>query len=123
MSTVTSPTAHTLNDDQAHRASRRLVIAAVSIPVMVIGQFAMLAVIPVTIVVRTTWRHPHLRPLRAWAVGLAAVYATPLALWAIGPDRAPSLSQDMAAPLATLIVAGSSAFVARHLASGRASRS
>ncbi|MFD0366244.1 hypothetical protein ACFQZZ_32815 [Nocardia sp. GCM10030253] len=32
-------------------------------------------------------------------------YAIPLMLWAIGPDRAPSLSKDMHPVLAALIVA------------------
>ena len=38
--------------------------AAISIPVLIIGQFAMLAIIPVAVVVTITWRHKHMRRLR-----------------------------------------------------------
>jgi hypothetical protein len=101
--------------DKAQRALRRVAAAAISIPVLILGQFAMLAIIPVAVVVTITWRHKHMRPLRAWATGLATLYAIPLTLWAIGPDRAPSLSKDMAPPFAGLIVAGAIAFVGRQL--------
>jgi hypothetical protein len=110
---------HAPIEDAARRASTKVVIAAASIPVMVIGQFAMLAIVPVVVVVRTTWRHPHLRPLRPWAVGLATLYAVPLVLWAVGPDRERSLSKDMDAPFAALIVAGAIGFLIR-LGVGRA---
>jgi len=112
MSAVTQPGP---SNDKARRASRRVAAAAISIPVLIIGQFAMLAIVPVAVVVTTTWRHKHLRPLRAWAAGLATLYAIPLALWAIGPDRAPSLSKDMAPPFAALIVAGAIAFAVRQM--------
>jgi hypothetical protein len=42
-----------------------------------------------------TLRNAALRSLRPWSALLAVAYAIPLALWAIGPDRAPSLSKDM----------------------------
>jgi hypothetical protein len=65
------------------------------------------------------WRNPRLRRLRAWAAGLAALYAISLALWAIGPDRAPSLSKDMAPPLAVLIILGATALLERALSLSR----
>ncbi|WP_378740579.1 hypothetical protein [Nocardia brasiliensis] len=52
-----------------------------------------------------TLRDTRRRALRWWAAALAAAYAIPLILWAIGPERAPSLSKDMHPLLAALIVA------------------
>ena len=102
------------------RASRSVIISAWAIPFLVIGQFAMVAIVPVALLVRGTLRDPHLRPLRWWAVAVAAAYATPLVLWAVGPDRAPSLSKDMDSVFAAAIVAVSAAFiVAFHVIPGR----
>lgn len=80
---------------RAARTTKSVLISAYAVPVLVIGQFAMLAIVPVALVLIGTLRSTELKPLRWWAAGLAAVYATPLLLWAIGPDRAPSLSKDM----------------------------
>lgn len=113
-STAAPLTGVTTTDDKTTHVTRRVAIAAASVPVLVIGQFAMVAIIPVGMVVRNTWRHPHLRKLRPWAAGLATAYAIPLAMWAIGPDRAPSLSKDMATPFAGLIVFAAIAFLARQ---------
>ncbi|MDX6260936.1 MAG: hypothetical protein QOH84_2624 [Kribbellaceae bacterium] len=77
------------------RTSKSVLVSACAIPVLVVGQFAMLAIVPVALVVSGTLRKEALRTLRPWAALLAAVYAIPLALWAIGPDRASSLSKDM----------------------------
>jgi hypothetical protein len=104
--TVTSPSPTT------GRLPRSAAIAAGAVAVMVAGQFAMLAVVPVVIVVVSTWRNVELRALRWWAAGLAVAFATPLALWAIGPDRAPSLSKDMHPALAAVVVAAAVAYVA-----------
>jgi hypothetical protein len=60
---------------------------------MVIGQIALLAVVPVALVLAGTFSAAGLRALRWWSAALAAIYATSLVLWAIGPDRAPSLSK------------------------------
>jgi len=97
MSTTTTP----------FRPGRTVLISAWAVPIMVIGQFAMLAIVPVGLILTKTLRDGRLRPLRWWAAVLAAAYATPLALWAIGPDRAPSLSKDMHPALATVIVVAS----------------
>ncbi|GAA0899292.1 hypothetical protein GCM10009557_75130 [Virgisporangium ochraceum] len=72
-----------------------VVISAWSAAVLVAGQFAMVAVVPVTIVLVAVFRNAHLRALRWWAAALGAAYAAGLALWAIGPDRAPSLSKNL----------------------------
>ncbi|MGA6167273.1 hypothetical protein [Amycolatopsis magusensis] len=88
-----------------------VIISAWAVPVLVLGQFAMVAVVPVLIVLIGTFRNRGLRPLRWWAAALGAAYATPLALWAIGPDRAPSLSKDMH-PVLTGVVAATALAVA-----------
>jgi hypothetical protein len=89
----------------ARRTPRSILVAAWAVPVMIVGGFAMLAIVPVTVVVVGVLRDARLRALRWWAAALALAYATPLALWAIGPDRAPSLTRDMHPALAVLIVA------------------
>ncbi|QFU92073.1 hypothetical protein [Amycolatopsis sp. YIM 10] len=89
--------------------SRPVIIAAWAAAVMVAGQFAMVAIVPVAIVVIGTLVTERLRPLRWWASALGAAYALPLALWAIGPERAPSLSKDMHPALAVLVVATAAA--------------
>ncbi|UMO99698.1 hypothetical protein [Amycolatopsis sp. EV170708-02-1] len=88
-------------------APRAVVVSAWAVPIMVAGQFAMLAVVPLAIALIGTLRDTRLR----WgAIALTAAYATPLALWAIGPDRAQSLSKDMHPVFAALIVAVGVAF-------------
>jgi hypothetical protein len=93
------------------RLPRAAAVSAGLVAVMVVGQFAMLAVVPVAVVVVSTWRNVGLRALRWWAATLALAYATPLVLWAIGPDRAPSLSKDMHPALAAVVVAAAVAYV------------
>ena len=104
----------------ARRASRSVIISAWAVPALVLGQFAMMAVVPVALMIRGTLRDPHLRPLRWWAVAVAAAYATPLVMWAVGPDRAQSLSKDMDPVFLAPIVGTSAAFiVAFHVAARR----
>jgi hypothetical protein len=114
-----STTVHT--DRKTRRPSRSVIISAWAVPILVVGQFAMLAVIPVALVLSGTLRNARFRALRWWAAALATAYATPLVLWAIGPDRAPSLSKDMDPIFAALIVAAAVAFIAAfHVIRGRA---
>ncbi|MGC4942629.1 hypothetical protein [Kribbella sp. DT2] len=101
------------------RPSRAVIISAFAVPVMVVGQFAMLAIVPVAILLTVTLRTARLRALRWWAAGLTAAYAIPLAAWAIGPDRAPSLSKDMHPALAAVIVIASIAFITAYYATRR----
>jgi hypothetical protein len=77
------------------RHPRSFLISLWSIPVLVIGQFAMLAVIPVVVVLVGALRNARLRGFRQWAIALSVAYATPLAIWLIRPDGAKSLSKDM----------------------------
>ena len=76
-----------------------------AVPVMVLGQFAMLAIVPVALVTIGTFRDDRVRPLRWWAALMAGLYLVPLALWRLNPDGAPSLSKDMHPVFAGLIVA------------------
>jgi hypothetical protein len=92
-------------------ASRSVIISAWAVPALVLGQFAMMAIFPVTVLVRGTLRDPDLRPLRWWAAAVAVAYATPLVRWAVGPDRARSLSKDMDPPFAAAIVGTAAAFI------------
>ncbi|MEK8226704.1 hypothetical protein NKG05_12325 [Oerskovia sp. M15] len=55
---------------------------------LIVGQFAMVAVVPVVVLTATVLRNANLRALRWWAVAVGATYASGLAAWAIGPDRA-----------------------------------
>jgi fatty acid desaturase len=115
-----APAPATRPDSRSRRPSRRtprsVIVSAWAVPVLVIGQFAMVAIVPVALVMLGTLRDARLRALRWWAVALAAAYATPLVLWAVGPDRAPSLSKDMNPVLAAVVVVAAVAFaVAFHV--------
>lgn len=94
---------------------RAVAVSAGAVAVMIAGQFAMLAIVPVALVLVGTFRNAQLRTLRWWSTVLAALYATSLALWAIGPDRAQSLSKDLNPVLAGLIIAAALAVLVRYL--------
>lgn len=107
---------------RATRVPWSMIVSAWAVPVLIVGQFAMLAVVPVAVVLIGTFRSARLRALRGWAVALAGAYAVPLTMWAIGPDRAPSLSKDMHPVVAALVVATSVVVaVAFHVVGRRAS--
>jgi len=100
-----------------------VIISAWSVPVLIVGQFAMVAVIPVTVVLVAVERNAGLRPLRWFARALAASYLAGLILWAAGPDRAPSLSKDLHPAVAAVIVAAAVATaVAYHVSRRRSER-
>ncbi|MFD1938538.1 hypothetical protein ACFSKW_44400 [Nonomuraea mangrovi] len=100
----------------ANRTSLPVLIAAWAVPVLVLGQFALIAGIPVAVVVIGTLRDPRLRALRWWAGALTAVYAVPLALWVFGPTSAPSLSKFMSPAATALFVAtGVAVAIAHHV--------
>lgn len=86
------------------RAPLSVLVSAWAVPIMIVGQFAMLAIVPVALVLISTLRDTRLKALRWGAIALTAAYATPLALWAIGPERAQSLSKDMHPVFAAIIV-------------------
>jgi hypothetical protein len=82
-----------------------VIYSAWAVPVMVLGQFAMLASVPVALITFGAFRDKGARPLRWWAALMAGLYLVPLALWRLNPDGAPSLSRDMHPVFAGLIVA------------------
>ena len=86
---------------------RYVAISAWSVPVLVVGQFALLAVVPVALLVVGTLRSPSLRSLRPYVAGLAVLYAAPLVVWIVRPDGAQSLSKDMHPAFVGLIAAAS----------------
>jgi hypothetical protein len=92
---MTTTSAPAVDITSARRTPRYFLISLWSIPVMVIGQFAFLAIIPVLIVLTGSIRDARLRAVRALSLVLGASYAAPLAIWAIRPDRAQSLSKDI----------------------------
>lgn len=89
------------------RAPRYLTISAWAVPIMVLGQFAFLAMIPVALVLYGALRNPHARDLRWPAALLTAAFATPLTIWLLRPDGAQSLSKDIHPVFVGLIVAAS----------------
>ncbi|WP_103353437.1 hypothetical protein [Amycolatopsis sp. CA-128772] len=95
--TVTAP--------HPHRTSTPVLVAAWAVPVLVAGQFALLAGVPIAVVLSGG------RTFRWWAAGLTAVYAGALLLWLAGPSRAPSLSKFLS-PAATAAFAAAGVAVA-----------
>jgi len=108
MPTATTPNPKTTRAPKTVRGlPLYLVISAWAIPAFILGQFAMLAIVPVSLVVIGTIRIPHRKELRWYVTALAASYATPLIIWILRPDRAQSLSKDMHPAFIALIVAAS----------------
>jgi len=101
------------------RGTRGAAVSAWAIAVLILGEFAMLAVVPVVLLTVQVFRDARLRALRWWAVAVAAAYASGLAVWALGPDRAPSLSKDLHPVHAAVIVAAAVAFAIRYHARRR----
>jgi len=77
------------------RAPWYIFTAAWAVPTLVLGQFALLAGVPIAVVLVASIRSARLRAMR-WRVGaLAVAYATPVTIWLLRSERAPSLSKDM----------------------------
>ncbi|MFI9402416.1 hypothetical protein [Nocardia sp. NPDC052316] len=102
------------SDQETYPAARPVLIAAWAVPVLIVGQFAMVAIVAVTVVLIGTLRDARLRPLRRWAAALAVAYAVPLAIWTLRPEPAQSLSKDIHPLLAALVVVAGSAVALRH---------
>ncbi|MFI9228330.1 hypothetical protein [Streptomyces rimosus] len=86
-------------------------VSSWAVPVMIVGQFALIAVVPVAIATTGALRYGRDRAVRRAAALLAVAYATPLAVWLARPDGAQSLSKDMHPAFAGLIVAASAALL------------
>ena len=100
------------------RPSKAVLVAAWAFPIFVLGQFALIAGIPVAIVLARTLRS---RAARWWSALAGAAYVIPLAVWLLGPSTAPSLSKSLS-PVATgvITVAGVVAAAGLHLVRRRA---
>ncbi len=98
----------TITAPHPHRTSTAVLVAAWSIPVMVAGQFAFLAGVPIAVVLAGSLRR---RTHRRWAVAITAVYSAALVAWRAGPDSAPSLSKSLS-PAATALFAAAGVVVA-----------
>lgn len=100
---------------KSRRIPLRVNISVWAAPLMVVGDFALLAVLPITLVLYGALRDSRVRFLR-WPAGLlAAVYAIPLSLWLLNPNRPESLSKDIDPVFVVLIIAASAvALLALH---------
>lgn len=93
------------------RTPLSVTLSSWAVPVLVVGQFALVASVPVAIALAGGLRRSGDRAVRRAAVLLAVAYAIPLAVWLARPDGAPSLSKDMHPAFVGLIVAASAALV------------
>ena len=109
--TTSTPTTHVHHNRSSRRTPLFIHIAAWSVPVLMLGQFALLAVVPVAAIVIGTLVNARARALRWWAGLLGIVYAVPLGLWILRPDAAQSLSKDIHPALLTTVVVISAAFL------------
>lgn len=82
-------------------------VAAWAVPVLVLGQFAPLAIVPVAVVLADS----RVRALRRYTGLLAALHATPIVIWLTRPDGAESLSKDIHPAFVVLIVAAAAALL------------
>jgi len=110
---MTTSTIQTPTPVHARRDPKLVLISLWAVPVLVVGNFAMLAVVPVILVLIGAFREKTTHALRWWSIALAAVYATPIAIWILRADGAQSLSKDISPIFATLIVLVSVAFLVR----------
>lgn len=113
-------TAESLHPRTSRTVPLPVTIASWAVPVMIVGQFSLIAAVPVVITVFGALRHVPDRTARWAATLLAAAYAVPLVVWLTRPDGARSLSRDMSPLSFGLIVAASAAvIVALHRARRR----
>lgn len=111
--TVSASSDLTPTVSDAGRTPRSVIVSAWAVPIMVLGQFSFLAVIPVAIMITKTFRDTGSRALRWWVGALGAIYGIPFLLWALNPDRAESVSKDIHPLFVGLIVAASAAVLLR----------
>ncbi|MFI1223030.1 MULTISPECIES: hypothetical protein [unclassified Streptomyces] len=110
--TIESPSTRTRTSaSTGRRVPLSVTVSAWAVPVMVVGQFALVAGVPVLIALIGTLRSVPDRAVRRTASLVALAFATPLAIWLVRPDGAQSLSKDMHPGFTGLIVAASAAFL------------
>ena len=93
------------------KAPAYVTYSAWAVPVLVIGQFALLAAVPVGLIVFGAFKDSRVRALRWWAAALGILYASPLVFWLSRDDGAESLSKDIH-PLFVALIAAASLVVA-----------
>lgn len=91
----------------ARRIPLAVTISAWAAPVLVVFDFALLAIVPVAVVLIVALRDQRVRVLRWPAALLAVAYAVPLALWRLSPEPAESLSKDIDPLFVALILLAS----------------
>ena len=89
------------------RAPLPVSISTWAVRALVLSGFALVAVVPVTVLLVSAFRNAKARGLRWYASLVGALYAAPLLIWALNPDRAQSLTRDMNPVFLWLIVAAS----------------
>lgn len=106
MSELTSTAVH-------QRFPKYFQTCAWAIPVMVIGQFSMIALAPVLVVLVAALADKRISPLRLWSLGLTIAYLVPLVVMKLRTDPAQSLSKDMHPALLVLIIVAAAALLVR----------
>lgn len=127
MSATTTPTSTASTAPTAapaatgHRIPRAVTISAWAVPIMVLGQFALISGVPVVIALVGAFTRVRDRAVRAAAALLALSFAIPLTIWLVRPDGAQSLSKDIHPGFVGLIVAAGATLVLalRRARSGR----
>lgn len=103
-----------------HRAVPRSVFdSAWALPVLVVGQFAFVGLVPVALLAIGTIRRVTDRGLRILAGVVTASYLAPFLIWILNPERARSLSKDIDPVFIALIIASSLAFVTHAVRVGK----
>lgn len=95
----------------ARRIPRAVTVSAWAVPAMVLGQFALLAGVPVVVALVGALTRVRDRAVRAGAVLVTVAFAIPLTVWLARPDGAQSLSKDIHPAFVGLIVAASAALI------------
>jgi hypothetical protein len=106
----------TLTAPYPSRIPMSVLVAAWAVPVLVAGQFALLAGVPIAVVLIRA------RALRWWAAGLTGGYAVALMLWLTGPSSAPSLSKYLSPAATALFTAAGLAVAVAATVSRRRAR-
>lgn len=75
----------TFSETTVRPTPKAVIISAWAVPVMVVGQFAMLAIIPLGIAVAGILRNRELHALRGWVIAVAGAYGAALLMWRSGP--------------------------------------
>ena len=101
------------------RAPGYVTVSAWAVPVLMVGQFALVAALPVALITYAAIKDRRVRALRWWAAALAALYATPLVFWLVRADGAESLSKDIHPAFVALVSAAALVILAKIYRSHR----